>query len=68
MKVTCDICGKIGYGSIDKLTEEGWNRTIINSPVKKTITRCKEHSDGISAEIELNLLKQKKRRRINNAN
>ena len=51
MKVKCDLCPAIEYGSVEKLTEKGWVRSVIVSPVSRTFTRCPEHKDTINSAI-----------------
>ena len=51
MKVKCDLCPTIEYGSVDKLTEKGWVRSAIISPVRRTFTRCPKHRDTINSAI-----------------
>lgn len=55
MKAKCDLCPTIEYGSVDKLTEKGWVRSVIISPVRRTFTRCPKHRDTINSAI-MNLL------------
>lgn len=51
MKVKCDLCPTIEYGSVDKLIEKGWVRSVIISPVRRTLTRCPEHKDTMNQAI-----------------
>lgn len=51
MKVKCDICPATEYGSVDKLAEKGWVRSVIINPVRRTLTRCPKHRDTISSAI-----------------
>ena len=51
MKVKCDLCAAIAYGSVDKLIDEGWVRSVIINPVRKTFTRCPVHRGTINSAI-----------------
>jgi hypothetical protein len=51
MKVKCDLCPTIEYGSVDKLAEKGWVRSVIISPARRTLTRCPKHRGTINSAI-----------------
>ena len=60
MKIKCDICENHAVGSQSELMEQGWIRSIFYTPVRKTLTRCPEHSDTMSSAIIELLNKYKK--------
>ena len=51
MKVKCDLCPAVAYGPVNKLIDEGWVRSVIINPVRKTLTRCPIHKDTMNGAI-----------------
>ena len=51
MKIKCDLCAATALGSVEKLTDEGWVRSVIINPVRKTLTRCPIHKDTMNGAI-----------------
>lgn len=59
MKAKCNFCGEVVYKSRDQLIDCGWNRAIISTPIKKTITACPKHWEQFKKELERVLVERK---------
>jgi hypothetical protein len=51
MKVKCDKCKSTHSADVDTLMDLGWTQLTINSPTKKTLTRCPAHRAGLTEEV-----------------
>ena len=40
MRVTCNYCQTVAYGSKDELIDKGWTRAKLYKPIRNTFTCC----------------------------
>lgn len=51
MNVKCDFCVATATGTRDELADKGWARAIIFTPVRMTITACRDHQKEAAQKL-----------------
>lgn len=50
--IKCDHCKTRKSGGVDVFIEAGWNRAIIASPNRRTLTACPEHTPQFEESLK----------------